>query len=110
MQFYGEADICIDLYDNTMSTVKCGNIKYSRYEDACNSPLSYFLYIRDDRYIGKMVDASSEVYEIDSKTLDCISQDFQIDNDLKKYIHSRRVIEESRAYTLDGFIHNMMSG
>lgn len=107
MQFYGSSDVFVSIDDYIINAICPNGIKYTSYDESSHSPLSAFLYVRDGRYIGKMVDASSEIYEIDCDSLECKLIDFEVDFGIKKNIMFKRPVNDKRVYGLEEFIEDI---
>lgn len=72
--------------------------------DIDHLPISYYLYIRNNRYIGKMFYPDADVYEIDSEEMEIRQLSLVIDRLQKKYLSSNIILKEIDSNSLEQFI------
>ncbi len=109
MHNYGSMDVCFNVLSNSAIGFAPKNVKYVNYDEAWHSPLSVFLYLREGRYIGKMVDATSEIYEIDTLRKTSIHYDLKMSSEFWKKYMKIRILHENSDYGLENFITDAFS-
>ncbi len=106
MHFTGNCDVYVDLEKKSVNCVIDENIE-SRFCDKSHSPLSTMIYVRDGKYIGKMVHSTSEVYEIDTDDMKFRINEYKPDTKLIKLITTKIVLKEKETYKLNDYISDI---
>lgn len=108
MQYYGNMDLCIEIKDWRSRAFTVNMIKFPEPKCIRDYPLNVFLYIRDNRYIGKIVDPTCEVFEVDSMDLSSRLVPLAADQSLNRKIMLRVALREKEGYGVAEYLKDYL--